>query len=63
MATQLDYSWAKHLLTKYQEEHDLILVRNDNISSILQALMYEKDFECSEDELEDIVDMLMRNYI
>jgi hypothetical protein len=61
--TQLDYSWAEHLLTKYQEEHDLKLTSFDDISGILQGLMYEKDFDCDPTDFEDIVDMLTRNFL
>jgi hypothetical protein len=60
---QLDYSWAEHLLTKYQEENDLKLTSFDDIPGILRGLMYEKDFECSDLDFEDIVDMLIRNFL
>lgn len=62
--TQLDQSWAEHLIHKYQEEHDLILDKNDDISGILRKLMYEHGFECiCEDTFEDILDQLIRNYL
>jgi hypothetical protein len=59
----LDYSWAEHLLTKYEEEHNLKLNESDNISCILEALMDENNFECCEKDFEDIVDMLIRNFL
>jgi hypothetical protein len=62
--TQLDQSWAEHLIYNYQEEHDLILNKNHDISEILQKLMYEHGFECiCENTFEDILDHLIRNYL
>ena len=62
--TQLNQSWAEHLIYKYQEEHDLVLNITDDISGILRKLMYENDFECYDDNLfEDIVYHLIINYI
>jgi hypothetical protein len=61
--TQLDYSWAQHLLVKYEQENDLTLNESDDISGILQRMMYEKDFYCESKELEDIVDMLIRIFL
>ncbi len=56
---KLDLEWARHFLRKYEQEHDL-RIRKDKgeIDAILRKLMYESDFYCEEEDLEDIVDEL-----
>ena len=58
--TLLDYSWAEHLIYKYEEEHDLTL-RISDIESVLRKVMYEKDFECDEETFNDIIEQLIDN--
>lgn len=54
MSTNLDRSWAQHLITSYEYEHDCIL-KSYEIDCTLRKLMYENDFECDEHEFEFIV--------
>ncbi len=58
MPETLDYSWAEHFIHKYEEEHDLV-VEPSNIDAVLRKVMREKDFECDEKTLEDIVEQLI----
>jgi hypothetical protein len=60
MTTKLDLSWAEHLITQYEYEHDCRL-KSYEIDPTLRKLMYEKDFKCNENELELIVEELIDN--
>lgn len=56
---KLDLEWARHFIYKYEQEHDFRIRKDkDEIDAILRKLMYEKDFYCEEQDLEDIVDEL-----
>jgi uncharacterized protein YfaA (DUF2138 family) len=58
MPELLDYSWAKDFIYKYEEEHDLV-VEPSNIEAVLRKVMYEKDFYCDKETLEELVEQLI----
>jgi hypothetical protein len=59
MAEVLDYYWAKHIIEKYEYEYDAKIRSKYEMKCVLEKLMYEKDFECEEQDFEDILDKLM----
>ncbi len=60
MPTVLDYSWAEHLIYKYEEEHDL-RVKISDLKAVLRTVMYEKDFVCDDETFDDIIEELSNN--